>query len=130
MQGVFVSRSHRRQTRTERSVVRSGFIAFVAALSLVVAAPSAWAAIAATPDAQMPGVDGRVWAMLRVGDTIYVGGQFHNVVMPDGTLVPRSDLAAFGTDGTLRSWAPSVSGGGLVFALATNGVRIFVGGDY
>jgi hypothetical protein len=90
--------------------------------------------IAGTPDAQMPGVDGRVWALLRIGDTVYVGGQFQNVVMPNGTLVPRSDLAAFGTDGTLRSWAPSVGGasGGpsRVFALATNGVRIYVGGDY
>jgi len=105
-------------------------VAAVVALGLVATGEPAWAAISATPDSQMPGVDGRVWALLRIGDTVYVGGQFQNVVMPNGSLVPRADLAAFGVDGSLKSWAPAVGGSGIVFALATDGTRIFVGGDY
>jgi hypothetical protein len=116
-----------------RRVLRAGVVTIVAALALL-AGSSASASIGASPDPQMPGVDGRVWAMIRIGDTVYVGGQFSNVVEPNGTLVPRNDLAAFGVDGTLRSWAPSVAGAagqpGRVFALATNGTAIYVGGDY
>jgi hypothetical protein len=113
-----------------RSSARASAVAVVAVLGLFLTSQPAWASIAATPDAQMPGVDGRVWALLRIGDTVYVGGQFQNVVMPNGTLVPRSDLAAFGVDGSLKTWAPAVGGSGIVFALATDGSRIFVGGDY
>jgi len=113
-----------------RLLFRASLVAAVVALGLVATGQPAWAAISATPDTKMPGVDGRVWALLRIGDTIYVGGQFQNVVMPNGSLVPRSDLAAFGVDGSLKSWAPSVGGSGIVFALATDGTRIFVGGDY
>ncbi|MFL5737018.1 MAG: hypothetical protein ACJ76P_06735, partial [Actinomycetota bacterium] len=113
-----------------RFSARASALAVVAVLGLLLTSQPAWASISATPDAQMPGVDGRVWALLRIGDTVYVGGQFQNVVMPDGTLVPRSDLAAFGVDGSLKTWAPAVGGSGVVFALATDGSRIFVGGDY
>ena len=119
-----------RQAGRKRAPLRAGAVAAVAALALLASGQPAWAAISATPDAQMPGVDGRVWALLRIGDTIYVGGQFKNVVLPNGSLVPRSDLAAFGVDGSLKSWAPSIGGSGIVFALATDGTRIFVGGDY
>ncbi len=116
-----------------RRLLRSGVVSAIAALALLTGS-SAWASIGASPDPHMPGVDGRVWAMVRIGDTVYVGGQFNNVVEPNGTLVPRNDLAAFGVDGTLRSWAPSVAGApgepGRVFALATNGTTIYVGGDY
>jgi hypothetical protein len=119
-----------RTRHSSRFSARASAVAVVAALGLLLTSQPAWASIAATPDAQMPGVDGRVWALLRIGDTVYVGGQFQNVVMPDGALVPRSDLAAFGVDGSLKTWAPAVGGSGIVFALATDGSRIFVGGDY
>ena len=95
-----------RQQGRKRSPLRAGAVAAVVAIALVATGQPAWAAISATPDAQMPGVDGRVWALLRIGNTIYIGGQFQNVVMPNGSLVPRSDLAAFGVDGSLKSWAP------------------------
>jgi hypothetical protein len=105
-----------------------------ATVSMVLAASTAWAAIGSSPDPLIPGVDGRVWAMVRIGDTVYVGGQFDNVLLPGGGSAVRHDLAAFGIDGTLKPWAPAVEGApgepGRVFALATNGTTIYVGGDY
>src|SRR6266581_3446191 len=118
---------------TRHRVFRSGVVSAVAAMALLIGS-SASASIGASPDPQMPGVDGRVWAMVRIGDTVYVGGSFNNVLLPGGGSAVRHDLAAFGIDGTLKSWAPSVAGApgqqGLVFALATNGTAIYVGGDY
>ena len=119
-----------RQESRKRSRLRSCAVAALVAVGLGATGQPAWGSISDAPDARMPGVDGRVWSILRIGDTIYLGGQFKNVVMPDGSLVPRSDLAAFGVDGSLKNWAPAVGGSGLVFALATDGSRIFVAGDY
>jgi hypothetical protein len=127
---MFVPRGN---SATHRGLFRFGVVSAVAALSLLTGS-FAWASIGASPDPQMPGVDGRVWAMVRIGDTVYLGGQFDHVLMPGGSSAVRHDLAAFGTDGSLKPWAPAVAGAsgqpGLVFALATDGTTIYVGGDY
>ena len=75
--------------------------------ALVLAALPALAALSSTPDATWgvlgpPGTDGvpkhpRVYSTLRVGETVFVGGDFAQAVPPQrsgGSAVPRADLAA------------------------------------
>lgn len=67
----------------------------------------------------------RVRALLVHGETIYAGGRF---TVSQGN-VTRSNLAAFDLNGNLRAEflaAPN----GPVWALATDGVSLFVGGEF
>lgn len=75
--------------------------------------------------------NGRVHAIVRVGDTVYLGGSFTAVRRKDGSTVTRNRLAALNaTTGELTSWNPNANG--TVFALApsADGSRIFAGGDF
>jgi hypothetical protein len=67
----------------------------------------------------------RVRALLVHGDTIYAGGRF--TVSQGG--VTRSNLAAFDFNGNLRATFAAAPNGP-VWALATDGVSLFVGGDF
>lgn len=71
-------------------------------------------------------VVGVVYATTQVGGRTYVGGQFTSV-----SGVPRANVAAIRTDGTLDpAWNPSTNG--IVYALAasSDGTRIFLGGTF
>ncbi len=73
--------------------------------------------VAAVPMAT-PGFDGPVQAVAYLGDTVYVGGGFHNAVR-DGVKTPRAGLAALDSrTGALLAWAPRPDGS--VLALATD----------
>ncbi len=70
-------------------------------------------------------------AVLLVGDVVYVGGEFATVVSPDGAQrVDRANLAAFDarTGALLDDFQADTNGP--VRALATDGVRLFVGGSF
>ena len=123
-------RRSRRGNRLRRSLI----VPLVPALLLAVAAP-ALAAISVTPDhptlgTTSWGTNGRVWAMVRIGDIVYMGGEFTEAVRADGgATAPRGNLMAVNVvTGYLRPWHPSVDG--IVFAMATDGTTIFVGGDF
>src|SRR3954447_8944442 len=64
-------------------------------------------------------LDGTVWSMALVGDTVVVGGAFTKVA--DSTrkhTYARKNIFAFGlSDGEIRSFAPEVDGA--VYSLAT-----------
>jgi trimeric autotransporter adhesin len=67
---------------------------------------------------------GEVHAIVRSGDTIYIGGLFTTV---NGQ--PRTNLAALSAaDGSLTSWAPTTNGE--VDALAGSGSTIYAGGAF
>ena len=55
-------------------------------------APAAFA-LSTTPDSTWQ-TNGKVYAMVRVGNTIYIGGKFTRVVSPDGLskALPRTSL--------------------------------------
>ncbi len=76
-------------------------------------------------DGFVPSPNGPVRALLRVGSTLYVAGDFTSIAG-----APRGRAAAFtlGT-GALTAWDPQVADGS-VHALATDGSRIFLGGDF
>jgi trimeric autotransporter adhesin len=66
-------------------------------------------------------------ALHRAGDVLYLGGTFTEI---DGQ--PRLNLAAFDAEGALLDWAPQVEGEvpdeGYVYALTSDGNRLYVGG--
>jgi hypothetical protein len=108
-------------------------VAFALAVVLL-AATAAAATIAQRPDYPLSattawGANGRVWAIVRIGDVVYLGGQFSQAVRSDGPTRPRSDLMAVNVvTGTLLSWQPSING--IVFSIAEDGTTLLVGGDF
>jgi hypothetical protein len=103
----------------------------LAGMLLAVAPPPAAADVVPFPESPVSGGatfsnnSMRVRALLVHGETIYAGGRFS--VSQGG--VTRSNLAAFDLNGNLRpefTAAPN----GPVWALATDGVSLFVGGEF
>lgn len=92
--------------------------------ALLAFAPPAPALVPQTPDAPAYSVNGSVYAIARLGDTVYIGGSFTTV---DGQ--PRTNLAAFSAvDGSLASWAPTANS--IVYALVASGSTIYAGGAF
>lgn len=108
-----------------RSATRFLIVAACAATCLFTSTASA-ASLSNAPD--NPGytlsTGGEVHAIVRLGDTIYIGGVFTSV---NGQ--PRTNLAAFSAaDGSLTGWAPTTNGE--VDALAASGSTIYAGGTF
>ncbi|MDP9296504.1 MAG: hypothetical protein M3O88_07425, partial [Actinomycetota bacterium] len=103
--------------------------ALLVALVGTVSPTPASASLASIPDLGVWGMNGRVWAIIRVGETVYLGGDFTMAVGPAGQQVPRAHLAAVNTaTGHLTPWNPRANGS--VFALARRFRTIFVGGAF
>ena len=83
-----------------------------------------------TPDPAWQ-VDGTVYATLVVGDTVYVGGQFRNLLGSGGATLPRQNLAAFSlaTGEPVTSFTANASGGP-VRSLVSDGTSLWVGGAF
>ncbi len=108
--------------------------------ALFVVAALAVAGLGATPAAALPtttpggtwSTNGVVWDMVRIGDTIYLGGEFTQVVSPDGAqTLPRANLAAISVStGRPLAWAPAADGAVLALESSADGSRVYVGGYY
>jgi hypothetical protein len=120
---------------------------FAAVLLIVLTSPTGAAATGASPvfaDLAQPAVvstnpvdftphvlDGTVWALALVGDTVVVGGSFTKVT--DSTRsqsFARKNIFAYGlSDGAVRSFAPAVDGA--VYALAAGpSDTVYAGGAF
>ena len=116
-----------------RGRVVAVFLVVLGCLGLTtgLAAPASAAGSFVSPSAT-PGwqVDGTVYATKIVGDTVYVGGVFKNAVAPDGSLVPRVNLAAFSvsTGNLVTSFRADAAS--TVRALETDGTWLYVGGAF
>ncbi|HST85889.1 MAG TPA: hypothetical protein VLL08_29395 [Kineosporiaceae bacterium] len=82
-----------------------------------------------TPQVQ----NGAVYKFLQVGGTMYAGGSFTSVTAasgtsPSGTFTRNRFLAFNPTNGSISSFAPSFNGD--VWALATDGTSLYVGGSF
>lgn len=103
------------------------------ASALFIAASAGYAAAAPVPfpEAPAPGAASfsnasqRVRTILVYGDTVYVGGSFR--VSQGG--VTKTNLAAFDLNGNLKPDFTATPNGA-VFALATDGTSLFVGGEF
>src|SRR5215210_1501097 len=87
---------------------------------------------ASTPTYQ---TNGRVAAILVVGNTVYIGGDF-TAVRPPGAApgtreVSRAHVAAFRVDtGTLRRWNPHPNGSVTALAASARTNSIYIGGRF
>jgi hypothetical protein len=98
------------------------------ALAVLLACGVALAAVSDTADSGTVNTDGRISAILKVGDRVYLGGNFTQV---NGEA--RSHLAAVDAEtGRLTGWSPSTNATGNVFALAASpdGSRVYAGGAF
>ena len=86
------------------------------------------AEVSADPAGFTPDVnDGAVHKALQVNSILYAGGTFTSVTK--GATVARQNLFSFNaTTGAVQAFAPKVDG--TVYALATDGRSLYVGGDF
>jgi hypothetical protein len=122
-------------SRTHGILKNGVLIATLAIASILVAATAASATIAQKPDDPALsgtvawGANGRVWAIARIGDVAYLGGNFTEAVRSDGMTRARNNLMAVDVvTGALLAWQPSVAG--IVFDIAVDGSTLLVGGDF
>ena len=109
----------------------TGLIAAVLAASLAVTSPATAAvSLPETPRATAA-PNGRVHAIVRVGETVYLGGSFTAMRRTDGTSVTRNRLAAIDiATGEVTGWNPNANGTVLALAASADGTRIYAGGDF
>lgn len=103
----------------------------VIALVVVTAGP-AHALVAKTPASNTWGASGRVWAVLQVGDRVYVGGQFSSAVAPNGTTSSYPYLFALdaATGALDTGFRPAPSGQVRALAASPDGSVLYVGGSF
>jgi hypothetical protein len=94
--------------------------------------------INSTPDnIWMTNSGGKVFAVIRSGNYIYVGGQFTSIrSSPTGQSFAATNLARFNADTGVgdSTWTPDVTGADMttttVYSLAASNGKIFVGGKF
>src|SRR6476661_7451072 len=87
--------------------------------------------VSANPADWTPWVNnGRVYALVTIGNTMYVGGTFTEVQEPNASTFPRQYLFAFDltTGKVSKTFKPELDGE--VHTLATDGTNLFVGGTF
>lgn len=106
-----------------------GLLVLPLVLSGLLAAPATAAAHVPDSPEESWRVDGRVYATVVVGNTVFVGGKFSQAVSPTGATAARKNLAAFRLDtGELLSWRADA--GAPVRALVSDGTWLYVGGAF
>jgi hypothetical protein len=104
-----------------------------AALVLASVVPASAASTLAKTVANTYQTNGRVEAILTIGNTVYVGGNFTSV-RPFGDAlgkgeVARQHLAAFSrTTGALLAWNPNANKEVYALAASTDGATVYIGG--
>jgi hypothetical protein len=106
-------------------------VLLLTAASLLVLMPRASADLPNAPDDSAQ-ANGRVSAILRVGDRIYLGGNFTELTNPNGTTVSRNHLAAINasTGEVVAGWNPDVNGNVGALAASSDRSRIYAGGGF
>jgi outer membrane protein assembly factor BamB len=111
--------------RTLRLTVLLSLLTILGQAGVAAAAPVLFSELPNAGPASFSNASRRVRALLIHGSTLYVGGDFR--VSQGG--VTKNNLAAFDLAGNLKADF-TASPNGTVFALATDGVSLFVGGDF
>jgi hypothetical protein len=101
-------------------------VGIFAALCVLLPALPALAVVRSVPDASTAQTDGRVSAILRVGDKVYMAGSFQHV---NG--VERKRFAAVDAEtGALTDWNPAANAPVFALAASPDGTRIYAGGEF
>jgi hypothetical protein len=103
----------------------------VALLASLLLPGSAAAALAPAPASPWAMANGRVLAIVRVNNVVYVGGKFTQMIDTDGTPLARSHLAAVSAvDGHVLPWNPGANGTVRTMAVSIDGKTVYMGGDF
>jgi len=124
-----------RRRRLRALLVALGLSLAVAAVpSVADASPGLGVVVSTNPANFTPNVaSGAVYKFVQLGGAMYAGGSFGSVstapgVSPGGTFT-RTNLVSFDpASGVIASFAPSINGA--VWALATDGTWLYVGGTF
>src|SRR5215212_9894868 len=95
-------------------------------LGLAPAGSAAPTLVSQTPDATAS-VDGRVQAIARIGDWLYIGGSFTAVSGKPRAGLARINVASSAVD---RSWSADVVGSVIALATSPDGATLYVGGQF
>ncbi len=88
------------------------------------------AVVSAIPDSTFQ-VNGRVNALVRVGNVVYIGGDFTQLLGHNGEIVPRQYLAAIdATTGQPMAWDPGADDVVQALAASPDGTTIYAGGQF
>jgi hypothetical protein len=103
----------------------------VALLASLLLPGSAAAKLAPAPASPWATANGRVLAIVRVNDVVYVGGKFTELIDTDGTVLARNHLAAVSAaDGHVLPWNPGANGTVRTMAVSIDGNSVYIGGDF
>jgi trimeric autotransporter adhesin len=103
----------------------------VLAATLLLQAPSALATLAPIPAHPWATPNGRVLAIVRVNDVVYVGGKFTSIVDTNGVVRTRNHLAAISAvDGHVLPWNPGANNMVRSLAVSNDGGTLYIGGDF
>jgi plastocyanin len=107
----------------------ASWAAVVAGVVLLLAPPASAAPFNPSPDSTWQ-TDGRVRSILYVGNTVYIAGEFTQVIPPGGGAgVARNHVAAFNlSSGQLLPWDPNADG--IVWSLDVLNGTIYMGGEF
>ncbi len=87
--------------------------------------------VSATPESTANVGGTAVRAIVRVGNVVYLGGDFTQLTSPTGTVFPRQYLAAVdATTGQVLPWNPSADRPVYSLAASPDGTRIYAGGQF
>ena len=117
----------RRSLRRPLAVAAALLVTLVAP---VVSSVSAQAATSAKGVVSDWGTDGSVYAILPVGDRVYIGGKFSNVIDPAGVSHPASNVAVYLRSQGAFDLSFAASTDNVVTSLAVSDTRLFLGGDF
>ncbi len=110
---------------------KSMIVLMVLTVSSLAMAGTALAQVSNAPDPGTVQTNGRVSAVLAVGDRVYLAGTFTQVTDADGTVFARNRLAAVdATNGRLTGWDPSANGPVGALAASADGTRVYAGGSF
>lgn len=113
------------------SRARRALVPVVALASLLLQASSAAATLAPAPASPWATSNGRVLAIVRVNNVVYVGGKFTQMIDANGTVLARNHLAAVSAiDGHVLPWNPGANSTVRSMAVSIDGKTVYIGGDF
>jgi beta-propeller uncharacterized protein DUF5122 len=116
----------RRPGRRRARAALLGVTVVAILLGLVPGASAAPTLVSQTPDATAS-VDGRVQAITRIGNWLYVGGSFTAVSGKPRAGLARVNVASGAVD---SSWTADVVGTVIALAASPDGATLYVGGEF